>query len=124
MSDVLPQTPETLTATGNILPGEAVAAPESAEHRMAPRRRVLKSAKIVFDDWRAIDCTIRDLSDTGAKILVGGAHALPHRFRLLMISENTIRPVQIAWKHNDVIGVAFSGPSEKAPLRKLASSTL
>lgn len=92
------------------------------ENRVAPRRRVLKSAKIVFDDWRAIDCTVRDVSETGAKLQVGGAHTLPHKFRLLMISENTIRPVQIAWKLNDTLGVAFAGPPEKAPLRKFTST--
>lgn len=94
-------------------------APE--EHRLARRQRVLKSAKIVLDDWRAIDCTVRDLSETGAKIQVGGAHGLPHKFKLLMISDNSIRPVQIAWKHNDTIGVAFCGPAEKAPVRKLVT---
>jgi len=102
-----------------VCPADAPSAP--AEHRVAPRRRVLKSAKIVFDDWRAIDCTVRDMSETGARIQVGGAHTLPHKFRLLMISENTIRPVQIAWKHNDTLGVAFLGPAEKAPLRKFST---
>lgn len=91
------------------------------EHRAAQRRRVLKSAKIVFDDWRAIDCTVRDVSETGARIQVGGAHTLPHKFRLLMVSENTIRLVQIAWKHNDTLGVTFLAPAEKAPLRKFST---
>lgn len=94
---------------------------QSDEHRAAQRHRVLKSAKIVFDDWRAIDCTVRDVSETGAKILVGGAHTLPHKFRLLMVSENTIRSVQVAWKHNETLGVAFCGPAEKAPLRKFVT---
>jgi PilZ domain len=92
------------------------------EQRSAPRRRVLKSAKIVFDDWRAIDCIVRDTSETGAKIQVGGAHMLPHKFRLLMMSDNTIRPVQIAWKLNDTLGVAFRGPPEKATLRRFTTT--
>ena len=103
-------------------PAEAAQDHTFEEHRVAPRRRVLKSAKIVFDDWRAIDCTVRDVSDTGAKLLVGGAHTLPHRFRLLMVSENTIRPVIVAWKHNEALGVAFTGPAEKAPLRKFTTT--
>ncbi len=103
-------------------PPQAAPSHTFEEHRVAPRRRVLKSAKIVFDDWRAIDCTVRDVSETGAKLQVGGAHTLPHKFRLLMVSENTIRPVQIAWKLNDTLGVAFTGPAERAPLRKLAST--
>jgi ABC-type uncharacterized transport system ATPase subunit len=91
------------------------------EHRIAPRHRVLKSAKIVLDDWRAIDCAVRDVSDTGAKLRIDGTIALPHKFQLLFITENTIRPVQIAWKHQDMIGVAFTGEAKPAPLRKLSN---
>lgn len=95
---------------------------EQWEHmRNAPRHRVLKAAKAIFDDWTAIDCQVRDVSDTGAQLKTPGAVRLPHRFRLLMVSENTIRPVQIAWKHNDTLGVAFMGPTEKAQMRKFVS---
>jgi PilZ domain len=93
----------------------------SEEHRVAPRHRVLKSAKIVLDGWRAIDCTVRDISDTGAKLRIDGTVALPHKFQLLFITENMIRPVQIAWKLQDTIGVAFTGEATRAPLRKLSS---
>lgn len=89
------------------------------EHRIATRNRVLKSAKIVFDDWRAIDCTLRDISETGAKVRVDGALGLPHTFQILFITENTIRPVKIAWKHHDTVGVVFTGEAKRAPLRKL-----
>lgn len=98
-------------------PGAAPAAP-AEEHRAAKRFRVLKSAKIVFDDWTAMDCAIRDISETGAKIKVEGAARLPHKFRLLVTSDNTIRDVQVAWFHHDLVGVAFRGEAKKAPLRK------
>lgn len=97
----------------------AAEAPASAEHRVAPRHRVLKSAKIVFDDWTAMDCAIRDISETGAKIKVSNAAMLPHKFRLLITSDNTIRDVQIAWFHHDTAGVAFRGEAKRAPIRKL-----
>ena len=98
-------------------PGSAPAA-TATEHRVAKRYRVLKSAKIVFDDWTSMDCAIRDLSETGAKIRVEGASRLPHRFRLLITSDNTIRDVQVAWFHHDTVGVAFLGEAKRAPLRK------
>ncbi len=94
----------------------------SADNRIARRHRVLKSAKIVFDDWGSIDCSIRDVSDTGAKIRIDGALSLPHRFQLLIVSDNTIRPVEVAWTHNNTVGVTFAGPAERAPARKLTSS--
>ena len=36
------------------------------EHRIAPRRRFLKAGRISFGGGAAIDCTIRNLSETGA----------------------------------------------------------
>lgn len=89
-----------------------------AHLRGSPGHRVLKAAKIIFDDWAAIDCQVRDVSETGAQLKTDGTTSLPHRFMLLMVAENTIRPVQIAWKLNDTIGVAFTGPATKAPMRK------
>lgn len=89
-----------------------------SEHRSAPRRRVLKSAKILLDDLRIMNCAIRDVSETGAQLRIGGQLALPHRFRLVMLADNTIRPVQVAWKHKDTIGVAFAGEATKAPMLK------
>jgi hypothetical protein len=94
-------------------------AENAGEHRAALRHRVLKAGKIVFDDWRAIDCQVRDISDTGAKIRIESTASLPHKFRLLIVADNTIRPVQIAWKLHNTIGVAFTGDVARAPIRKL-----
>lgn len=88
------------------------------ENRTTARQRILKSAKIVFDDWTAIDCAVRDVSETGAKVKVAGAPSLPAKFQLLMLSDNTIRPVQVTWKQHDSVGVVFSGAAKRAPIRK------
>lgn len=89
-----------------------------AHLRAFPRHRVLKAAKIIFDDWTAVDCQLRDVSETGAQIRSDGASKLPHRFKLLMVAEHTIREVQVAWKLGNMLGITFLGPAEKAPMRK------
>lgn len=91
----------------------------SAELRAAQRQRVLKAAKIILDDWGAIDCIVRDMSETGTKIKIDSTSALPHKFKLLITMDNTIRPVQVAWKFNNLIGVAFTGEATHPPMRKL-----
>lgn len=101
-----------------MLSAAAAPADATAEHRAAPRHRVLKSAKIVLDDWSAIDCAVKDISESGAKIRVESASRMPHKFRLLIITDNTIRDVQVAWFHHDLIGVSFIGEAKRAPLRK------
>ncbi len=86
--------------------------------RTAKRHRVLKTAKIVLDDWRAIDCMLRDLSETGARIRVSSTGNVPHLFRLFTATDNMIRDVQIAWKHHDEVGVIFKSPAKSCALRK------
>jgi len=98
-------------------------AENAGEHRVAQRHRVLKAGKIVLDDWGLIDCQIRDVSETGAKIRVENTASVPQKFRLLIIADNTIRPVQVAWKLQNTFGVAFLSEATKAPIRKLTTGT-
>lgn len=88
------------------------------QRRAAKRMRVLKSAKIVFDDWRAIDCTLRDVSETGAKVLVDSTNNIPKKFRLYFAADNTIRDVELAWKQHNMVGVHFTSEAKSASLRK------
>jgi hypothetical protein len=88
------------------------------QKRIAKRQRVLKSAKIVLDDWRAIDCVLRDVSDTGAKIRVHNTLELKQTFRLYTAMDNMIRDVKLAWKHHDEIGVVFTSEAKICALRK------
>lgn len=67
--------------------------------RIARRQRVLKQGKIVFfNNLSVTDCTIRDLSETGAKVICGDQMAVPNEFRLVVLMDNTIRDVQVAWR--------------------------
>lgn len=88
--------------------------------RIAPRNKVLKGAKIVhLSNWSLADCTIRDLSETGAKLIVGDQVAVPNEFRFLITSENTIRNARVVWRRGDMVGITFTSEKTKAPLWKL-----
>jgi hypothetical protein len=91
---------------------EAVAS--QAERRRAPRRRVLKAGKIIFGRLTggAIDCTILDVSDTGAK-LRAGVFDVPDTFRLLIVSEGVAIPVKRVWQDGDLVGVYFVGEKRR-----------
>jgi hypothetical protein len=55
-----------------------------AEKRLAPRRRVLKAAKIFINGGTSVfDCTIRDISASGARLSLGLFQALPKQFQLV-----------------------------------------
>lgn len=81
-------------------------------HRRAHRNRTLKAAKAVLTDWTTIDCTIRDMSESGARLVFGDAFTLPKDFRLLIVMTNVIRPVRLLWQRGLTVGVAFTGPEE------------
>jgi PilZ domain len=88
------------------------------QRRVAKRQRVLKSAKIVLDDWRSIDCTLRDVSETGAKIIITSTSNIPQKFRVFFAADSTIRDAQIAWKQHDMLGVHFTSEAKSCALRK------
>jgi PilZ domain len=91
--------------------------------RIAPRARVLKGAKIVhLNQWSLIDCTVRDLSETGAKLLCADPLTIPNEFRFLLPAENTIRTARVAWRREGMVGIEFTSEKTKAPIRKLAST--
>ena len=86
-----------------------------SEQRGGHRQRALKAAKVVLSDWTMIDCTLRDLSDKGARLVFDGPTSLPKEFRLTVVAASTIRPVRLLWQRGLSAGVAFAGPEEAAP---------
>jgi len=76
------------------------------EHRIAPRRRILKAATIAFGGSQ-IDCTLRNISGTGAAIDVVTPLFIPDRFTLVVPTEQLKRACHIIWRREKQIGVAF-----------------
>ena len=76
--------------------------------RISPRQRVLKSGKIVFAGGSfSIDCTIRNVSDTGARLQVPTTVAIPDKFSLVDVQSGKRREVKVMWRKGDLIGVHF-----------------
>ncbi len=76
------------------------------EHRIAPRHRVLKAGTIAFGGG-AIDCTVRNISDTGAALDVVTPLFIPDRFTLVVQTDHLKRPCHIVWRKERRMGVAF-----------------
>jgi len=76
------------------------------ETRIAPRYRVLKAAKIEFLG-STIDCTVRDLSTTGAALEVSSQIGIPAKFTLVVPGDGLHLPCHVIWRKEYRIGVAF-----------------
>ena len=76
------------------------------EHRTASRRRLLKAGKISFGGG-AIDCTVRNLSETGAALEVSSPVGIPEQFTLVIEADHIHVPCRVVWRKDTRIGVHF-----------------
>lgn len=92
----------------------------SEENRRRARRlRVLKQGKILLPNgMTVIDCTVRDLSETGARLVCGDSGAIPRTFRLVFPADRSMREAEAVWRRPGQIGVRFLSDVTKAPLLK------
>jgi len=77
-----------------------------SEKRAKQRQRVLKSAKIRLNRGGIIDCTIRDISEGGARLRVASPLGIPE-FVELVFGDETARPCRVVWRKEAQIGVEF-----------------
>lgn len=89
--------------------GNTALAPQVAnEARIAPRRRMLKSGKIAYSDRHVtIDCMVRDMSATGARLKVEGSVSAPDTFELLIPLDGLEANCQVVWRAGADLGIKF-----------------
>lgn len=92
------------------------------ERRRTDRKPVLKGGKIIYNDGHCtLNCKIRNLSSTGARLDLPMYTELPESF-ILMFSDGSKRPAEIAWSRMTRIGVRFldtQGDDTKTNLQEL-----
>ena len=83
------------------------------DRRIAPRKRVLKSASIVLSEKAPkLDCTVKNISETGAMLQVSTTLGIPASFHIVM--EGVRRHCHSVWRTDTRIGVAFEPPISDA----------
>lgn len=90
---------------------EAAAVPE--KRRSEDRRTVLKGAKVVFNDGKAmLVCRVRDLSPGGARLEFPPRTNLPERFELHLVGTQ-VHHCELRWFKRNIAGVRFLGPDQQ-----------
>lgn len=74
--------------------------------RAALRHRVLKAGSIEFAGG-VIDCTVRNISETGAALEVNSPLGIPDTFNLLIAGDPASRRCRVVRRSDKRIGVAF-----------------
>lgn len=76
--------------------------------RNAPRQKVLKGAFIVLSEKAPkLECTVRNISTTGAALQVSTTIGLPPAFDLIV--DGVRRRCHSQWRTDTKIGVLFEG---------------
>lgn len=78
-----------------------------AEHRTAPRHRVLKGGTISFNGAAGISCTVRNMSEKGAALDVISPIGIPANFTLVLDGDHLAKPCHVVWRKEKRIGIAF-----------------
>ena len=81
---------------------------QAAERRTEARPRTLKGAKLVYGGFSptVIDCLVRDLSDTGARVETDVMVMVPEIFSLRLQDGHSQR-VRRCWSKGHEIGLEF-----------------
>jgi hypothetical protein len=77
------------------------------ERRSRERRKTLKGARILINEGKStIDCVVRNVSATGAKLTVASVVGIPDSF-ILINSDGSRRKCRVIWRALRELGVAF-----------------
>ncbi|MEJ0012469.1 MAG: PilZ domain-containing protein [Bauldia sp.] len=92
----------------------ATAADDPANRRVARRMRTLKKATIVIQGgYSVFDCVIRNISETGALLQVGGL-GIPSHFELKYDAPVPRHPCTVRWRTENAMGVSFDDVPQAA----------
>jgi len=94
--------------TDAVLASEGEYTSEGAEGRGEQRQKVLRRGKISWQNGNfEIDCQVRDLSATGAKLRLAGNVTTPSCLNLTILPEKITKLVQVCWRDDLTLGVQF-----------------
>jgi hypothetical protein len=100
-------------------PNSAETSFTGADKRRAPRFRALLIASIVTRDRVPLNCTVNQLSATGARLSIGTTIALPDEFEITISQKNIACHARLVWRKGDQAGIDFSAakPEREHPAR-------
>ena len=78
------------------------------DNRGHQRLRTYKGGSIIFGVAAAVDCTIRNMSESGAALEVESPVGIPDEFTLLIKPEFVKRNCRVVWRSAKRIGVHYA----------------
>lgn len=87
------------------------------DKRRAERKRTFIAGRMRFGRGAlSSPCTVREMSDTGARITFEPGVTLPQTFTLEIPGRDFTREVELRWRHGESAGVAFIPAEQPEPV--------
>lgn len=90
--------------------------PQPEERRRAPREAVNLAALLTLEEGRALPCVVTQISDSGLRLEVDAAIALPTSFDVSIPERYLFSHVQLIWRRENRAGVALVEEREKSAM--------
>lgn len=88
--------------------------------RSADRRRTLKAGLIAYSGRHVtLRCAVRDISETGARLLVDGSIGAPDTFELIIDMDGVEADCRVVWRRGKEVGVVFVGGARKVEKKRM-----
>jgi len=85
----------------------------ASERRRATRQKSFLRGCIYFNNRRsALDCLIRDISATGARLIFSDTVTIPDIVDLYIPQKERTLRAHVHWRHGDEVGVAFANAAQ------------
>jgi hypothetical protein len=92
------------TAPGN---SNSLADAADGYERKSPRKKVLLRGKLVCDGTQLIDCTISDISVSGAGIRLPKQQSVPKQVFLIIMRDAIAHEAEVRWQKRSNLGLLF-----------------
>lgn len=96
---------------------------DMSELRRETRLRTFLKGRIIFNNGNSsMDCLIRDLSASGARLMLSQTATLPASFDLIIPAKGLTHKATLRWRKDDSIGVTFAEDAAR-PAPSMADAT-
>ena len=99
--------------------GNALLTTDKDGKRITGRRRMLKAGIVAFNNGHStLQCTVRNLPETGAQLRLDGSIGAPDTFERRIEIDGLEADCEVVWRKTNELGVRFvSAPQRVAPRR-------
>ncbi|GAB6843757.1 hypothetical protein HNR00_003437 [Methylorubrum rhodinum] len=77
------------------------------ERRIEPRHRIGEGGSVALDEHTSIGCLVHDLSESGVRITLPDAAAIPEVFLLSASCLPSAAVCRVVWRNDETIGARF-----------------